>query len=200
MNNTKSVDVIACVAPRAIPVRQSACAGRSEIERWKEIVIRQTINFFCFNPPSSSKVSPTFSANSSLISFPYCFLVQPKSILKKNSKNPFTKAVVSSHSCVCPDILFPRALRVNWMHLVAEKSHKAVTTPSFKSHRKKCLPRPSQLRKFLLRFRMPLLSRPRLRRPTTPLRRLWRPLPLLPSMLVNWILPLLRLCCSKFSI
>ena len=153
--------------------------------------------FFALNPPSSSKVSPTFRPH--LLSLPF-FPSTKKHIKKKIQKTHSQKLFVSSHSCVCSAIFFSARYALNRKHLVAEKSHKAVTTPSFKSHRKKCLPRPSRLRKSLPRFRMPLLFRPRLRRPTTPLRPLWRPLPLLPCMLVNWILPLLRLCCLKYSI
>ena len=72
MNNAYFVDVIACVAPENNPSKAKR-VHRSEIERWEEIVIRQTIIFFCFNPPSSSKVSPNNSTT--LISFPYCLVV-----------------------------------------------------------------------------------------------------------------------------
>jgi hypothetical protein len=133
------LDVIACVAPENNPSKAKR-VHRSEIERW-EIVIRQTIFFFCFNPPSSSKVSPTFRQF-----YPHLLLFSrsAKKHIKKLQKTHSQKAVVSSHSCVCHTILFLRAVRINKMHLVAEKSHKAVTTPSFKSHRKNvCLARPS---------------------------------------------------------
>jgi hypothetical protein len=87
------------------------------------------------------------------------------------------------------------------MHFSRRKSHKAVTTPIQTAPLNiKCLLHPSQLRRLLPRFLMPPPFRHQQPLPTMLPRRLWRPLPLLPSMLVNWIPPLLRPCCSRFSI
>jgi hypothetical protein len=140
MNNTSSVDVIAFVVPENNPSKAKRM-HRSEIERWEEIVIRQTIIFF-------SALTHHRHLRSVLCQLYYPHLLSllfPRSAKKhiKIQKTHSQKRLSRLIPVYAP-LFFFSAWCVNRMHLVAEKSHKAVTTPSFKSHRKNvCLARPS---------------------------------------------------------
>lgn len=133
------MDVIASVAPRTIPVRQSACTGRRLNDGRK-----QTDNQFFFALTHHRHLRSVLPSTNTLLSSPFLTVSHSAKKHIKIQKTHSQKRLSRLIPVYAPLFLFLHAIRVNRMHLVAEKSYKAVTTPSFKSHRKYvCLACPS---------------------------------------------------------